>query len=149
MAADHLHSAESGCHPEDCDRRRSVVTRSMVVPLVPLRWLVLGCVGLAVFGIVLPFSPIPPCPLLTMTGVPCPMCGMTRSVRSLMRLDAGGALRFQPFGVVAFLGGLVILSLWALPRTRSIDAVRVPVMVVFAAFLASWIWNIGFNPTFA
>ena len=66
-----------------------------------------------------------------------------------MRLDFGAALRFQPFGIVACLVGLVILLLWAIPKTRSIAVVRVPLLVVIAVFAASWIWNIGFNPTFS
>ena len=149
MTAEHVHSAEDGDHSDCCGRRRSPVLGLINIPLAPMRWLVLGCVGLAVFGLVLPFSPIPPCPLRTMTGVPCPLCGMTRSARSLMRLDLGASVRFQPFGVVACFVGIVILALWALPRTRSITVVRVPLLAIILTFAASWIWNIGFNPTFA
>ena len=147
MTAEHSHSAEH-VHTSACRPQRSRLTALMAVPLAPLRWLVLGCVGLAIFGMVLPFSPIPPCPMLTITGVPCPLCGMTRSARSIMRLDLSAALRYQPFGVLAFLGGLVILLLWAVPRTRTLSVIRVPVALVVVLFAASWIWNIGFNPTF-
>ena len=66
-----------------------------------------------------------------------------------MSLDVGSALRFQPFGALAFFVGLVVLLLWAIPKTRSIAVVRVPLLVVIAVFAASWIWNIGFNPTFS
>lgn len=147
MAAENPHSADHA-HTSDCGQQGSRLTALMSVPLTPLRWLVLGCAGLAIFGMVLPFSPIPPCPMLTITGVPCPLCGMTRSARSMMRLDLSAALRYQPFGVLAFLGGLAILLLWAMPRTRTVRIIRVPVALVVALFTASWIWNIGFNPTF-
>lgn len=147
MSAEHAHSADH-VHTSECGSQRSRMTASVVVPLVPLRWLVLGCVGLAALGMVLPFSPIPPCPMLTFTGVPCPMCGMTRSARALLRFDISSSLQFQPFGLLAFIGGIAILGMWALPKTRTVSLLRIPVAVVIAAFAASWIWNIAFNPTF-
>ncbi len=148
MTAEHQHSADHA-HNSDCQAKRSRLTASMAVSLQPLRWLVVGCLGLAVVGMVLPFSPIPPCPLLTITGVPCPLCGMTRSVRSLLHLDLSASLRYQPFGFVAFLSGMIILALWAIPRTRAVSVVRIPVAVVVAVVAVSWVWNIAFNPTFA
>jgi uncharacterized membrane protein YwaF len=66
-----------------------------------------------------------------------------------MRLDLSSSLQFQPFGVVAFLCGVIILALWAIPRTRAVSVVRIPVAVVVAVIAGSWIWNIAFNPTFA
>jgi hypothetical protein len=66
-----------------------------------------------------------------------------------MRLDLSSSLQYQPFGVVGFMFGVVILALWAIPRTRAVSLVRIPVAVVVAAIAGSWIWNIAFNPTFA
>jgi len=148
MTAEHQHPADH-VHDEGCAAKRSRLRTTLALPLGPLRWLVVGCVGLAALGMVLPFSPIPPCPLLTITGVPCPLCGMTRSARALMRFDLASSLHYQPFGVLAFIGGLAILGMWALPRTRAVSIVRVPVALLLALFAASWIWNIAFNPTFA
>ena len=148
MAAGHSHSAEH-VHTSECGSQRSRLTASMAIPLAPLRWLILGCLGLAAFGMVLPFSPIPPCPMLTLTGVPCPLCGMTRSARALLRFDISSSLQFQPFGLLAFIGGLAILGMWALPKTRTVDIVRIPVALVVVLVSASWIWNIAFNPTFS
>ena len=87
MTAEHPHSADH-VHDAGCAAQRSRLRASIALPLRPLRWLVVGCLGLAVVGMVLPFSPIPPCPMLTITGVPCPLCGMTRSARSLLHLRA-------------------------------------------------------------
>jgi hypothetical protein len=139
---------ESVAHHDDCAGHRGRMTRVMSIPLEPLRWLVLGCLGVAVLGMVAPFPVFPPCPLLTATGVPCPLCGMTRSVRSLVRLDPGASLRYQPFGILAAAVAVAILAMWALPRTRMVRTVRVPLMLIVALGLASWFWNIGFNPTF-
>ena len=43
---------------------------------------------------------IMPCPLLMVTGLPCPGCGMTRSCLSLLRGDWAEVWRFNPFGPV-------------------------------------------------
>ena len=148
MAAEHSHSAEH-VHSSGCAPSQARLTATMGLPLAPLRWLVVGCVGLAAVGFVLPFSPIPPCPLLTITGVPCPLCGMTRSARAVMRFDLSSSMQYQPFGLLAFIGGLAILGMWALPKTRTVDIVRIPVALVVVLVSASWIWNIAFNPTFS
>lgn len=148
MTAEHSSSADH-VHDSSCATKRPWWTTSFAVAMAPLRWIVVGCVGLAVVGMVLPFSPIPPCPLLTVTGVPCPLCGMTRSARSLFRFDLSAALRYQPFGVAACVGGAVILAMWAFPKTRAMNSIRVPAALVIGLFAASWIWNIAFNPTFA
>ena len=148
MAAEHSHSADH-VHSSGYVPRRARLVATLVLPLAPLRWLVVGCVGLAAVGFVLPFSPIPPCPLLAITGVPCPLCGMTRSARAVMRLDLSSSMQYQPFGLLAVLGGAALLTMWALPKTRVVSSVRIPIAAVVALFGASWVWNIAFNPTFA
>ncbi|MEX1218052.1 MAG: DUF2752 domain-containing protein [Acidimicrobiales bacterium] len=153
MEAEHQHSAGDSICPDRFRNGRAPLRKRLAktfqVPLEPLRWLVVGCAGLAFLGFVLPFSPIPPCPLLTITGVPCPLCGMTRSVRSAMRFDLGQSLTFQPFGLPALIAGVLILGTWALPKTRSVKVLRVPAVACIAVICASWVWNIAFNPTFA
>lgn len=42
------------------------------------------------------------CALLTFTGVPCPMCGMTTTFSHLAHLQLGAAAINQPFGLVLF-----------------------------------------------
>jgi len=135
-------------HHDECAGHTSRVARVVSVPLEPVRYLVVGCLGLAIIGMLAPFPVFPPCPLLTATGVPCPLCGMTRSVRSLFGLDLGASLRFQPFGILAAVVGVLILVMWAVPRTRAVGAVRIPLMAILVLGLVSWIYNIWFNPTF-
>jgi hypothetical protein len=74
---------------------------------------------------------------------------MTRSARSVLRFDLSSSLQYQPFGLVAFLCGLIILALWAFPKTRAVSVIRLPVAAVVAVVAVSWVWNIAFNPTFA
>ncbi|CAB4614017.1 unannotated protein [freshwater metagenome] len=127
---------------------QALIRRSLTIPLEPMRWLVVGCLGIALLGLVMPFPVFPPCPMLTVTGVPCPMCGMTRSVRSFSVGDIDASIRYQPFGIIAAIVGIGVLALWATPTTRRIVSVRIPVVIAVSCVAGSWIWNIGFNPTF-
>lgn len=64
-----------------------------------------------------------PCPLRTLTGWDCPLCGGTRMGRSLLELDVVGAFLYNPVVLV----GIVVLGvlgvLWTVevvggPRVR-------------------------------
>ena len=48
-----------------------------------------------------------PCSLYTLTGVPCPTCGMTTALAHMMRLQVLEAFHAQPFGVIVFMGALL------------------------------------------
>jgi hypothetical protein len=104
--------------------------------------------GLLVAGAVWAVSPVHPplpCPLRNLTGIPCPFCGLTRSVTALFRFDLAASLRFTPFGlvlVVAALVGLVAL------RGRNLP-LRVPAAIVVIVVAMMWGWNLLLNPTFA
>ena len=50
------------------------------------------------------------CPLLRLTGIPCPGCGMTRAVLALLRGDFAGALQLH--GMVWSLPVLLLLFLY-------------------------------------
>jgi hypothetical protein len=67
------------------------------------------------------------CPLRTLTGVPCPLCGMTTSVEATLHGDLGAALAANPAGVVAVAAALAVQFVRAprivLPRVVSAAAV--------------------------
>jgi hypothetical protein len=48
-----------------------------------------------------------PCPLRTLTGIPCPLCGMTTAATGLAAGDLSGAMAANPFVLV--LAGLTLL----------------------------------------
>jgi hypothetical protein len=101
--------------------------------------------GMLVAAVVWPRLPVHPplaCPFRTLTGMPCPLCGMTRAVVAAMHGHLLESLRFNPAGIL-----VVVLALALLAGLR-LDRVRIPpwTLALFAALL--WTWNVGFNPTF-
>ncbi|MGI9080225.1 MAG: DUF2752 domain-containing protein [Acidimicrobiales bacterium] len=65
--------------------------------------------ALAVILPALPGHPGVACPLRTLTGVPCPMCGMTTSVEATVHLRLGDALGANPAGVIAVVVAIVLV----------------------------------------
>jgi hypothetical protein len=49
------------------------------------------------------------CPFKTLTGIPCPGCGMTRALLSMTKGDFLGATNFNPFSY--FLVFMIIMSI--------------------------------------
>ena len=87
---------------------------------------------------VLPVLPVHPtllCPLRTVTGVPCPLCGMTTSVEATVHLHFGDALAAAPAGVLLVVAAIVLL-------VRRPAAVRVPLGLVFAVLALMWAFQL-------
>jgi hypothetical protein len=91
---------------------------------------------------VLPHHPGIPCPFRALTGLPCPLCGMTRAVTAAMRGDVWASLRYHPAGIV-----LIAVALFLLFRPRRVD-VRLPAWLIPVALALMWAWNLTLNPTF-
>jgi hypothetical protein len=89
------------------------------------------------------------------TGIPCPSCGTTRSVLSLLHGDVTNSLIYNPFGVIIMLI-MVILPIWIsfdlVNRKSSLlkfynrtelllkrTYIAVPALLIV---LSNWIWNI-------
>ena len=51
------------------------------------------------------------CTVLTLTGYPCPMCGMTTTFTHMAHLEPLAALATQPFGVVLFSATVAVFSI--------------------------------------
>jgi hypothetical protein len=102
-----------------------------------------GMITLAAVYPALPLHPSAACPLRTLTGIPCPLCGMTRAVVAAVHGHLGTSLAFNPGGIV-----VLALAVVALLRPQWLARVRLPWWSFAIVFGALWVWNIGFNPTF-
>src|SRR4051794_24990147 len=61
------------------------------------------------------------CPFHAITGVPCPLCGMTRSVVATLHLQLHRALTMNPAGILAVVVAIVLLVAWPrLPRAVTV-----------------------------
>ena len=96
---------------------------------------------------------LPPCLFRTITGLPCPSCGLTTCFAHAARWDWDRALAAQPFGVLLFVGfGIAIpllgwLSWRGVPIEKTADWVtRTPVLGTFLlCYLAGWSWKLYFG----
>lgn len=102
-----------------------------------------GMVAIAVAWPILPIHPQVACPLRSATGVPCPLCGITRAVVAAAHGHVGASLAFNPAGIVVLLVAVV-----AILRPAWLARLQLPAWSFLAIVGALWVWNIGFNPTF-
>ena len=75
----------------------------------------------------LPGEPGLPCPMRTLTGVPCPLCGMTTSVVEAVHLQVADAFAANPAGIALVLVALALLVFR--PRRLPVPALAAPVVL--------------------
>jgi uncharacterized protein DUF2752 len=82
-----------------------------------------------------------PCPFRAVTGVRCPLCGMTHATVALGSGDLGGAFAAHPLFPLVL--ALVLWGGWQLARGRplSIGGRRVPLPALLALIGAIWVVN--------
>jgi len=100
-----------------------------------------------------PLRPLPfdTCVLKSITGWPCPTCGLTRAVCSALHGDFAGSLAFHPAGliVLALLVGWLVWSLLEAWRGRPLwetgrgRAVRAAGYLAAAVSIVFWIVELG------
>lgn len=116
--------------------RDTAIPGTATVDLGALRGPGAAMVGLGLLLPLLPHHPGLPCPLRTITGVPCPLCGMSTAVESGLTAHFVASVQANPFGLVAIVVAALLL---VVPRMRRL---RVPTPVIGVALSASWAWEL-------
>jgi hypothetical protein len=112
-----------------------LTTAPVEVDCKPLRWAGGAMLGAAA---VRPFvgSPGVPCILRSTTGIPCPLCGMTRGVTAAVHGDFARAALMNP-GSLLLVAAAVVLALgW---RRRSITF---PAWLPYALIAGLWAFQL-------
>jgi Protein of unknown function (DUF2752) len=94
---------------------------------------------------------LPPCTFRSMTGVPCPSCGMTTSFALLMHGDLENSLRANAVGTLLALFGLAVIpwSLASVWRKRplfitSMERATLWIVIIFVVLLLTrWFVVVG------
>lgn len=81
----------------------------------------------------LPGSPGLPCPLRTITGIPCPFCGMTTSVEATVHFQFGDALAANPAGILLVIVAiaLIVVRPKSIPVPMTLGVIAIALMWVF------------------
>jgi len=76
------------------------------------------------------------CPLRTLTGIPCPLCGMTTSVEATVHGHLVAALQANPAGPFAVLAAIALIV------RRPRNDIRMPTTVVLGILLGLWLFEL-------
>jgi len=110
------------------------------VDLRPLRVGALGLVPAAFVVGHLPVHVVPACPLRTLTGIPCPLCGSTRGVIAAVHGHIGHALALNPASLAVLVLAAALTLGWALGWR--IERVRIPVWFIVTVFAVLWSYQL-------
>ena len=112
-----------------------LLTRHTEVELRPWRLAGLALVPAALVLSVSPVNPVPPCPLRTLTGIPCPFCGATRGVIAAVHGHLGQALTFNPASLLVLVLAVLLVVGWRIER------VRIPVWLITVVVALLWAYQ--------
>jgi hypothetical protein len=111
----------------------------------------LAAAALLVVARMYPFDrfPLVSCPLKSMTGIPCPTCGMTRAFVRITHGQWATAFHVSPLGALLALAsvgvaiyGLLRLTVWRRPFELQLTPTESRVLrgVVVSAFVLNWMY---------
>ena len=95
----------------------------------------IGLIAAAAASSVTGVHPTLICPLRALTGIPCPLCGMTTSIEATVHGEPSAALAANPAGLFAVVAAMLALVV-RLPR------IVVPRAVLIAVLGAMWLFEL-------
>jgi Protein of unknown function (DUF2752) len=75
------------------------------------------------------------CPLRELTGIPCPLCGMTTSVEDVLRLHLHAAVAANPAGLLAVVAAIALVAV----RPRRLT---VPALLPLLLLAGMWVFEL-------
>jgi len=99
------------------------------------------------------FQTIPLCPLKFWTGIPCPLCGMSRAFAGISHGEFLEAVRYHPLSPLFYAAGILTVVFLAFDG-RGFESARTIIVrhsVKIALFLSALliaVWVIRYNPFF-
>ncbi|NNN21835.1 MAG: DUF2752 domain-containing protein [Acidimicrobiales bacterium] len=80
------------------------------------------------------------CPLLKLTGVPCPFCGMTTSVEATLRGHFDSAVAANPFAIVIV---VIAIALLIAPKIKVLQIKTMYIkMTIPTLLVSSWVFEL-------
>jgi hypothetical protein len=97
------------------------------------------------FGIQIPWIS---CPFNTLTGLPCPICGISRASVLMLHGDIGGSFRMHPLGPVVVIGAVmsVVYLPWAIMGRKELEAGGIRRWIMWGlvgVVLVAWMISLG------
>lgn len=114
----------------------SPTRRTVTMRATELRVMGAGMLAVAAVRPLIPVETVPPCPLRFITGIPCPLCGMTRGVTALVHGDFAHALLMNPAAYLAVAIALLLIVQWRVKRFV------ISVRLITAVLAVMWIWQL-------
>ncbi len=81
------------------------------------------------------------CPVVIITGFPCPGCGLTRAVFNLITLHPAEAMRYNP-AVVLWVPLFIAAVIQRYFRNGSLSPFKIPLLVVCIITIAVYVWRL-------
>lgn len=81
-----------------------------------------------------------PCPLLALTGVPCPLCGATRAVVAAARGDGAWLSSYNGWWVLVLAALAVVLLVRPVLVSRALRSPRAALLSLALLALPGWAW---------
>lgn len=89
------------------------------------------------------------CPLFQLTGIPCPFCGLTRSISSGLHGELGRSIAYHPLGIAVLVylvaiawSGKMMLKIGRLNINLTSNKVQ---LVTLGVFFVTWIVRLGLS----